>query len=82
MSIGDGSKVIVCKLKNNPLKIERVAYPIDESHLPEWFKKLPFDHDTMENTIIDMKLKNLLGVLNWDLEETKEKPGEEFFVFN
>lgn len=82
MTIGDGAKIIVCKLKKNHMNIERVAYPIDEMHLPEWFKKLPFDHSDMENTIIDMKLKNLLGVLSdWNLSETKEKPGDEFFVF-
>ena len=49
-----------------------VGYPIDENHLPEWFKELPFDHDGMQSTIIDSKISNLLGVLNWDLQETQQ----------
>ena len=46
------------------------AYPIDELNLPQWFKDLPFDQDGMEGTIVDGKVKNLLGVLNWDLAST------------
>lgn len=82
MRCNDGSRIIVCKLKNNLMKIDAVAYPIDELHLPQWFKELPFDHDAMEDTIIDKKLKNLVGVLNWDLEKTKEKSSDEFFIFD
>jgi len=82
MRISDGSKIIVCKLKPNLMRIDSIAYPIDEPHIPEWFKALPFDHTAMENTIIDKKLDNLLGVLNWDLRDTKENIGDEFFVFS
>ena len=82
MRIGDGAKVIVCKLKPNLMNITAVAYPIDEPHIPKWFKELPFNHLEMENTIIDNKLKNLLGVLEWDLTETIEQKGDEFFVFD
>jgi DNA polymerase elongation subunit (family B) len=67
----DGMKVIVCKLKNNPLQIKSIAYPTDELQLPEWFKALPFDDGAMEETIIDNKLDNLIGVLDWDISETK-----------
>jgi hypothetical protein len=63
-------KVIVCKLKGNPLGYTSVAYPVDEMHIPQWFKDLPFDGDTMESTIIDNKLDNLIGVLNYDLAST------------
>ena len=70
--IVDGMKVIVCKLKQNPLGYTSVAYPTDELRLPEWFKELPFDGDAMEETIIDNKLDNLIGVLNYDLEDTKQ----------
>jgi DNA polymerase elongation subunit (family B) len=72
MSIIDGAKVVVCKLKNNPLEYTSVAYPVDELRLPQWFKDLPFDHDDMENTIIDNKLKNLIGVLGWNYSSTEE----------
>ena len=70
--IVDGMKVIVCKLKQNPLGYTSVAYPTDELRLPEWFKELPFDGDAMEETIIDNKLDNLIGVLDYDLEDTKQ----------
>ena len=73
MNITDGAKVIVCKLKNNPLEFTSVAYPVDELRLPQWFKDLPFDHAEMEATIIDKKLENLIGVLDWDLSSTNEK---------
>jgi len=70
--IVDGMKVIVCKLKQNPLGYTSVAYPTDELRLPDWFKELPFDEDAMAETIIDLKLKNLIGVLDMDLEDTKQ----------
>ena len=70
--IVDGMKVIVCKLKQNPLGYTSVAYPTDELRLPDWFKELPFDGDAMESTIIDNKLDNLIGVLKYDLEDTKQ----------
>jgi DNA polymerase elongation subunit (family B) len=73
MGITDGAKVIVCKLKQNPLGFTSVAYPVDELRLPKWFKELPFDDAEMEQTIIDNKLDNLIGVLNWDVRSTEEK---------
>jgi hypothetical protein len=65
--IKDGHKVIVCKMKANPLGYTSVAYPVDEPHLPQWFKELPFDDSAMESTVIDSKINNLLDVLGWDL---------------
>ncbi len=73
MNITDGAKVIVCKLKANPLEYSSVAYPVDELRLPQWFKDLPFDHAEMEATIIDKKLENLIGVLQWKIRDTEEK---------
>lgn len=81
MGITDGQKVIVCKLKPNPLKMDSIAYPIDEPHIPEWFKTLPFDHTTMEETIIDFKLDNLLGVLKWDLSKTNDDVVNDLFTW-
>jgi DNA polymerase elongation subunit (family B) len=72
MNITDGAKVIVCKLKDNPLGFTSVAYPVDELRLPQWFKDLPFNHEEMEQTIIDNKLDNLIGVLNWDIRSTEQ----------
>jgi Intein splicing domain len=69
MSIVDGMKTIVCKLKDNPLGLTSVGYPTDETHIPEWFKSLPFDDDLMEITIVDQKVENLLGVLGWNISD-------------
>jgi hypothetical protein len=71
MDIVDGMKVIVCKLKNNPLGMTSIAIPTDEHRLPHWFKELPFDNEAMEEAIIDNKIENLLGVLSWDLRSTQ-----------
>ena len=71
MNIVDGMKVIVCKLKENPIGFTSVAYPVDELRLPQWFKDLPFADLEMENTVIDEKLDNLIGVLEWDLSSTR-----------
>ena len=66
-SVIDGMKTIVCKLKDNPLGYTSIGYPTDESHLPNWFKELPFDQDLMEQGIVNQKVENLLGVLDWDI---------------
>jgi DNA polymerase elongation subunit (family B) len=70
--IVDGMKVIVCKVKSNPLGYTSIAYPVDELRLPKWFQDLPFDHAEMESVIINNKLENLIGVLEWDLNSTTE----------
>jgi len=71
MAITDGAKVIVCKIKDNPMGYTSVAYPVDELRLPQWFKDLPFDDGEMETTVIDEKLENLIGVLEWDISSTR-----------
>ena len=60
-------KVVVCKLKSNPLGFTSIAYPVDELRLPQWFVELPFDDAKMEKTLVDEKIENLLGVLGWDI---------------
>ena len=67
VEITDGMKAIVCKLKDNPMKMTSIAYPIDADRIPEWFQELPFDTELMEYKIIDKKIENLIGVLKWDL---------------
>jgi DNA polymerase elongation subunit (family B) len=71
-SIVDGMKTIVCKLKDNPLGYTSVGYPTDETHIPAWFKELPFDDALMETTIVDQKVENLLGVLDWKIPENTD----------
>jgi DNA polymerase elongation subunit (family B) len=67
LQIVDGMKTIVCKLKSNALGWTSIGYPTDELQLPAWFKELPFDDAEMEATVIDGKVDNLLGVLDWEL---------------
>ena len=71
-NIVDGMKVIVCKVKSNPLGYTSIAYPVDEMRLPKWFQELPFDHSEMEAVIINNKIKNLIGVLDYDLDSTTQ----------
>lgn len=74
MRIIDGQKVIICKLKQtSENKLTSIAYPVDEVHLPDWFLNLPFDSEDMMVGIVDKKVENLLGVLNWDLSRTNKE---------
>ena len=83
MIISDGMKTIVCKLKKNQMGITSVAIPIDENRLPSWFMELPFDEELMEETILDKKVQNVLGVLNWNLDKSKNITKMfEFFDFD
>lgn len=82
MNITDGAKVIICKLKPNPMGYTSVAYPVDELRLPKWFTDLPFDEEEMAETVVNGKLDNLIGVLGWDLSSTEEKNTvNKFFTF-
>jgi DNA polymerase elongation subunit (family B) len=72
MSIVDGMKTVVCKLKDNPLGYTSIGYPTDETHIPVWFKDLPFDDASMETGIVDQKVENLLGVLKWQIAENTQ----------
>lgn len=66
--IVDGMKIVVCQLKDNPLQMTSVAYPVDQLRLPTWFKDLPFDEEAMMQSLVNDKIENLIGVLNWDVE--------------
>jgi len=81
--ITDGAKCIVCPLRENQLNMTSVAYPVDEAHLPGWFTRLPFDHDSMIASVVDKKLENLFGKLPmWDRikEATQQSTTfEDFF---
>ena len=81
--IVDGMKVIVCKLKPNAMGFTSIAYPTDELRLPQWFCDLPFDDQAMEQTLVDEKIDNLLGVLNWDIRASTDTNStfDELFSF-
>jgi hypothetical protein len=80
--IVDGMKVIVCKLKDNMLGFTSIAYPTDELRLPEWFMDLPFDDNEMERTLVDEKIENLLGGLDWDLRSSTNTASTFDDLFN
>ena len=82
MRITDSSRIIVCKLRKNTLGMTSVAYPVDEPHLPQWFRELPFDDEAMEQTIIDNKISNLVEVLGWDLTRHAYTSGESLFSWS
>jgi hypothetical protein len=65
----DGMKLVVCKLKPNALGMTSIAYPTDQLRLPEWFKELPFDLEGMIKGLVDEKVENMLGVLDWGIRE-------------
>ena len=66
--VTDGTKVIVCNLKDNPMGIKAVGYPIDcAEYLPEWFLELPFDEEKMEEIVLTKKLDNIFGILDMDI---------------
>ena len=69
MEISDGQKCIVCKLRQNPMGMTSVAYPVDEHRLPDWFKELPFDDNAMEDSVVGKKIENLFGVLKWNIKD-------------
>ena len=78
----DGMKTIVCKLKPNPLGWTSIGYPTDATHLPDWFKELPFDEEGMEQAVLDKKIQNVLGVTGWDLNSANDsKTLDTFFEF-
>ena len=82
MKITDGAKVIVCRMKNNPMGYTSVAYPTDELQLPQWFKDLPFDEDAMEEAVLDKKITNVIGQMGFDLKRMNESETlQNFFEF-
>jgi hypothetical protein len=81
--IVDGMRIVVCKLRDNPLGMTSVAYPTDELRLPQWFTELPFDDAEMERVLVDEKIDNLLGVLEWDMRKATDinTTVNDLFVF-
>lgn len=64
----DGNKIIVCKLKpNNAFNMNSVAFPVDLAIFPEWFKSLPFDEQSMKDSVVDTTIDTIFGVLGWKL---------------
>ena len=82
LTITDGAKVVVCKLRNNPMGYTSVAYPTDELNIPQWFKDLPFDEVAMEEAVLDKKIANVIGPMGFDLSRTTQSESlSTFFEF-
>ena len=82
LPITDGAKVIVCRMKSNPMGYTSVAYPTDELNLPNWFKELPFDEQGMEEAVLDKKISNVIGAMGFDLNRMNESETlSRFFDF-
>jgi DNA polymerase elongation subunit (family B) len=82
MTITDGAKVIVCRLRNNVMGYDSIAYPTDELNLPQWFKDLPFDEVGMEEAVLDKKISNVIGQMGFDLDRMNENENmSNFFDF-
>ncbi|HAO2010169.1 TPA: hypothetical protein IHJ65_000014 [Escherichia coli] len=83
--VTDGTKVIVCNLKDNPMGIKAVGYPIDcVEYLPEWFLELPFDTEKMEEIVLTKKLENIFGILDMDIgihEKSTASVNNGFFTW-
>ena len=82
ITITDGAKVIVCRMKSNPMGYTSVAYPTDELNIPKWFKELPFDEDAMEEAVLDKKVSNVIGAMGFDLSRMHDSETlQAFFEF-
>lgn len=65
--IGNQSKVVTCKLRNNDFGYKNISYLTDQTKFPEWFKEMPFDTETMLETIYYRPILTIFGVLGWDV---------------
>lgn len=83
--ITNGSKVVVCKLSDNPWGMTTIAYPKDIVVFPKWFKELPFSVQSMTGSVVDKTLESVFGVLNMGLTlsdlEKNDIDYDEFLVF-
>jgi len=75
-------KVIVCKLRKNAMGYTNIAYPTDEQNLPDWFMELPFDDEGMLESVLEKKIQNVLGAMNFNLDRATDSEAlQEFFDF-
>jgi DNA polymerase elongation subunit (family B) len=81
----NGSKVVVCKLADNPWGMTSIAYPKDIIVFPKWFKELPFSEQAMTGSVVDKTLESVFGVLNMGLTltdlENNDVDYEDFLIF-
>lgn len=75
--IRDGDRVAIFDLKNsssrNPLDFDSIALPLGTRVVPDWFKNLSFNVDSMLEKLVYRKLEVTFDVLKWNL-----KPSQTF----
>ena len=72
-TIMDGAKVVVCRLKSNPNELYKYCISQTNPTLVHWSKERPSDEEGMEEAVLDKKIKNVLGVMGWDLSQSKRQ---------
>ncbi len=76
----DGDKVDFLYLQpGNEYRMDAVAVRSGEEWVPDWFKNLPFDNRAHEIKLIDKKLDNTFGGLNWDFS-ARDHDGHSIFT--
>lgn len=75
----DGGKVLVCKVNpKNQFGIKSISIPRDINTVPEWFKQLPFDEQSMKDSVVNKTMDSIFGILNWGLSlEAIQEENEE-----
>ena len=53
------------------MNMSSVAYPVDMTVFPKWFKQLPFDEQSMKESVVEKTVESIFGVLDWDLSLEK-----------
>ena len=80
--IRDGDKAIIFDLKKspstNPLELDSIALPVGARFIPQWFKDLPFNMDSMVEKLIHRKLEVTFGVLGWSLRPPESAADDVF----
>ena len=70
---------MVCKVNpKNQFGIKSISIPRDINTVPEWFKQLPFDEQSMKDSVVNQTMDSIFGILNWGLSlESVEEENEE-----
>lgn len=75
----NGHRIIFLKVKYpNHYKIKNIALPYDIDVIPEWFKELPFDEETMVQATLLKKVENLTAPMGWKFDMHKNAWSEQF----
>ena len=75
----NGHRLIFLKVKYpNKYNIKNIGLPYDIDIIPDWFKELPFDTDSMIDSILMKKIENLTAPMDWKFDLHKNAWDEQF----